>query len=230
MKTNNIIISLILCGAIVIAGCASMNNATKGGLLGGGTGAAVGAGIGALFGKGKGAIIGGAVGTAIGATTGVLIGKKMDKQKAELAKIKGAQIDTVRDSNNLPAIKVTFADGILFSTGESTLSMSSKNALTDFATSLKNNPQTDVTIYGYTDNTGSLAINETLSQKRADAVATFLNQNGVDPTRLTSMGKAWNNPVADNNTAAGRAQNRRVEIYITANKTMIQQANSGTLK
>jgi len=230
MRKTNAFTALILCGAIIIAGCASMNNSTKGGLIGGGAGAAVGAGIGALFGKGKGAIIGGAIGSVAGAATGVLIGHKMDKQKAELAKIQGAQVDTVRDSNNLPAIKVTFADGILFNTGKSNLSPSSKDALTKFATSLRDNSQTDVTIYGHTDNTGSRAINEKLSQDRADAVATFVNNNGVDRNRLTTLGKAWDQPVADNSTPAGRAQNRRVEIYITANQAMVQQANNGTLK
>ncbi|MTK54480.1 MAG: OmpA family protein [Paludibacter sp.] len=230
MKKSNVIISLALCGAILVSGCASMSNTAKGGLLGGGAGAALGAGVGALFGKGKGAIIGAAVGTAVGATTGVIIGKKMDKQKEELAKIQGAQVETVKDANNLEAIKVTFAEGILFSTGKSTLSTSSKDALTKFAASLKNNAQTDVTIYGYTDNTGSLALNQRLSQERANAVGQYLNNSGIESARLSTIGKAWDNPVANNSTAAGRAQNRRVEVFISANSTMIQQANDGTLK
>ena len=167
-----------------------MNNTTKGGLLGGGAGAALGAGVGALFGKGKGAIIGAAVGTAVGATTGVIIGKKMDKQKAELARIQGAQVESVKDANNLDAIKVTFAEGILFNTGKSILSVSSKDALTKFASSLKDNPQTDVTIYGYTDNTGSLALNQRLSQERANAVGQYLNNSGIESTRLSTIGKA----------------------------------------
>lgn len=230
MRKSNLLISLTLCGAILLAGCASMNNATKGGLIGGGGGAAVGGVVGALFGKGKGAVIGAAVGTAVGATTGVLIGKKMDKQKAELAKIQGAQVETVKDANNLEAIKVTFAEGILFSTGKSTLSATSQGALTKFAASLKDNPQTEVTIYGYTDNTGSLAVNQKLSQERANAVGQYLNNSGIDATRLSTIGKGWENPVADNSTPAGRAQNRRVEVFIAANSSMIQQANDGTLK
>jgi outer membrane protein OmpA-like peptidoglycan-associated protein len=230
MRKITMIVSLTLCGAILLSGCASMNNTSKGGLIGGGAGAAVGAGVGALFGKGKGAIIGAAIGTAVGATTGVLVGKKMDKQKAELAKIQGAQVETVKDANNLEAIKVTFADGILFKTGKSDLSASSRDALNKFAASLKENAQTDVTIYGHTDNTGSRAINEKLSQERANAVSFYLNNNGVEKTRMTTMGKASDEPVADNTIAEGRAKNRRVEIYITANANMIQQANDGTLK
>jgi len=230
MKKSNVFVAFALCGAILLSGCASMNNATKGGLLGGGAGAALGAGVGALFGKGKGAVIGAAVGTAVGATTGVIIGKKMDKQKAELAKIQGAQVESVKDANNLEAIKVTFAEGILFSTGKSALSASSRDALAKFAASLKDNPQTDVTIYGHTDNTGSRAINERLSQERANSVGLYLNNNGIDKTRLTTVGKAYDEPVADNSSAPGRAKNRRVEVYISANSTMIQQANDGTLK
>ena len=229
MKKSNVFVSLALCGAILLSGCASMNNATKGGLLGGGAGAALGAGVGALFGKGKGAVIGAAVGTAVGATTGVIIGKKMDKQKAELARIQGAQVESVKDANNLEAIKVTFAEGILFNTGKSILSASSKDALTKFAYSLKDNPQTDVTIYGYTDNTGSLALNQRLSQERANAVGQYLNNSGIESTRLSTIGKAWDNPVADNSTPSGRAKNRRVEVFISANSNMIQQANSPPL-
>lgn len=154
----------------------------------------------------------------------------MDKQKAELEKIQGAQVESVKDANNLDAIKVTFDSGILFATGKSTLSADSKTALTNFANSLKNTPETDVTIYGHTDNTGSREVNEKLSMSRASAVATYLNNQGVAMSRMTTMGKAWDEPVADNATADGRAKNRRVEIYITANKNMIQQAEQGNLK
>uniref|UniRef100_UPI003217BA7D OmpA family protein n=1 Tax=uncultured Draconibacterium sp. TaxID=1573823 RepID=UPI003217BA7D len=229
MKKTNVFIAVIVSMAIIMGGCASMNNTTKGGLLGAGGGAAVGAGVGALFGKGKGAAIGAAVGTAVGASAGVLVGKKMDKQKAELEKIEGAKVETVTDVNNLQAIKVTFDSGILFATGKADLSAGSKLALTDFASSLKNNPETDVTIYGHTDNTGSREINERLSMERAQSVVYFLTQNGIQGNRMTATGMAYDQPVADNSTAEGRRQNRRVEVFITANETMIEQAEQGTL-
>lgn len=230
MKHFNKTIALVLCGGLLLSSCSTTKNSTKGGLIGGAGGALIGAGIGALAGKGKGAAIGAAIGGTVGAGAGVLIGKKMDKQKAELEKIEGAQVESVTDANNLQAIKVTFESGILFATGKSDLSESSKTALSKFAATLKETPETDVSIYGHTDNTGTREVNEKLSKNRAAAVANYLNSNGILPERITTQGKAFDEPVADNSTADGRAKNRRVEIYITANKQMINQAEQGTLK
>lgn len=153
----------------------------------------------------------------------------MDKQKRELERIQNAQVETVTDINNLQAIKVTFDNGILFATNKSELGAAARKALQEFATSLKNSPDTDVTIYGHTDNTGSRAVNEKLSKERAEAVANFLVGNGVSRARILTEGLAYDQPVADNSTAEGRAKNRRVEIYITANANMIQKAENGTL-
>lgn len=228
MKKN---LSVSLCLALLLGatGC-SMNNTQKGAVIGSAGGAALGAGIGALAGKGKGALIGGILGTAVGTTAGYLIGKKMDKQKAELAQIEGATVETVTDSNNLQAIKVTFDSGILFGFNSSTLSAGAKQSLSEFAVSLKNNPATDVTIYGYTDNVGTLEANQKVSNQRALTVQQYLMESGVPTNRMTAQGLAWDNPVASNDTEAGRAQNRRVEIYITANQDMVDQANAGTLR
>lgn len=222
---------LSACVVMLFSGCASMNKTAKGSLIGAGGGAALGAGIGALAGGGKGALIGAAVGTGVGAGAGALIGRRMDKQKAELEKQLGdAKVETVTDKNNLQAIKVTFADGILFQTGKSELSSSSIAALTKFAESLKANPDTDVTIYGHTDNTGTHAVNEKVSLARAESVAKFLINKSVPASRITTQGLAYDEPVADNSTAEGRAKNRRVEIYITANAEMIDKAGSGDLQ
>lgn len=222
--------ALVLCSAMLLSSCSTSKNSTKGAVLGGAGGALLGAGIGALAGKGKGAAIGAAVGGAVGAGAGAIIGRKMDKQKAELEKIEGAKVETVTDANNLQAIKVTFDSGILFATGKSDLNASSKEALLKFAATLKETPETDVTIYGHTDNKGSRELNEKLSRERAESVSKFLVSNAVQKERLTTQGKAFDEPVADNATEAGRAQNRRVEVYITANKQMIQKAEEGTLK
>lgn len=230
MKRTNLFTILALSGSIILSGCASMSNTGKGAAIGAGGGAALGAGIGALVGKGKGAAIGAAIGGAVGAGTGALIGKKMDKQKKELEAIEGAKVETVTDVNDLQAIKVTFDNGILFATNSSQLSNASRDALTKFANSLKNSPDTDVTIYGHTDNTGTREVNERVSKQRADAVANFLVGNGITRARITTEGLAFDQPVADNSTAEGRAQNRRVEIYITANANMIKQAEAGTLQ
>lgn len=234
MKVTNLITMLMLGGSIILSGCvfsgcASMSNTGKGAAIGAGGGAALGAGIGALAGKGKGAAIGAAIGAAVGSGTGALIGKRMDKQKKELEAIEGAKVETVQDVNNLQAIKVTFDNGILFATNKSELSPGSREALAKFAASLKNSPDTDVTIYGHTDNTGTRAVNERISKERADAVANYLVGQGISRSRITTEGLAYDQPVADNNTAAGRAQNRRVEVYITANSDMIKKAEAGQL-
>jgi len=212
-----------------VSGCGSMNNATKGGLIGGGGGAAIGAGIGALIGKGKGAAIGGAIGAIAGGVAGTLIGKKMDKQARELAQIAGAQVDTVTDVNGFEGIKVTFDNGILFGFNSSKIGNDAKSSLDKFAKSLINNPQTDVQIYGHTDNVGTRSANEKVSNARASEVKNYLINAGVPTNRLSSKGLAYDYPVANNDTEAGRAQNRRVEIYITANEDMIQAAQNGTL-
>lgn len=234
MKTYKIALIALLGGAILIgeSGCSSMTNTGKGALIGGGGGAAVGAGLGALIGGGKGAGIGSAIGAAVGAGAGALIGNKMDKQKAELQQelANQATVEETTDANGLKAIKVTFDGGILFPTGKYTLNKHAKEDLTRFAKSLNENPGTNVQIYGFTDNTGSFAVNERLAGERAGAVLSYLANSGVAPTRLTSQGIPMADYVASNDTPEGRAQNRRVEIYITASQQMIQQAEAGTLK
>ncbi len=215
-----------------MTGCSSMTNTGKGALIGGGAGTGVGAGLGALIGGGKGAAIGAAIGAAVGTGAGVLIGKKMDKQHAELEAelAKQAQIEKTTDANGLQAIKVTFNSGILFPTNGTTLNANAKTDLSKFASSLINNPNTNVQIYGYTDDTGSLAVNERVSTGRADAVRNYLLNSGVQANRLSAQGLPMQDYVASNSTPEGRAQNRRVEIYITANQQMIDAANAGTLK
>ena len=214
------------------SGCSSFTNTGKGALIGGGGGAAVGAGLGAIIGGGKGAGIGSAIGAAVGAGAGALIGKKMDKQKAELEKelAEKAEVETVQDQNGLQAIKVTFNGGILFPTNGTTLSTSARTDLTAFASSLLNNPETNVQIFGFTDNTGSMAVNERVATGRADAVRNYLLNSGVSASRLSAEGIPMADYVASNATPEGRAQNRRVEIYISANQQMIQQAQAGTLQ
>ena len=223
----------MLSAALLMTGCAAVQNMSstgKGATIGGGGGAVAGAGIGALAGGGKGAAIGTLVGAGVGAGVGALIGKRMDKQKAELEKIEGAKVETVTDENNVPAIKVTFDDKILFATGKSELGDASRSALKKFASSLAQSPETDVAIYGHTDNTGSREINQKLSEERAQAVSNYLIGQKIDPNRITTRGLAYDAPIADNSTEEGRAQNRRVEILITANDNMIQQAQQEVAK
>ncbi len=231
MKTLKTLCLGLVAAGMLLTGCNSMSNTGKGALIGGGGGGALGAGIGALIGGGKGAGIGAAIGSAVGAGAGALIGNRMDKQAKELqAQLKDAQVEQVQDQNGLAAIKVTFPGGILFPTNGTTLSASAQTELAQFAASLKQNPETNVQIYGYTDNTGSMAANTKVANGRALAVETFLLDSGIAQPRLSYQGVPMADYVASNDTAAGRAQNRRVEIYITANQQMIDQANQGTLQ
>ena len=112
----------LLCAGILLSSCGTMNNTTKGGVIGGGSGTAAGAIIGGLIGKGKGAAIGAAVGAAVGTGAGVLIGRKMDKKAEAAAQIEGAEVEKVTDTNGLTAVKVSFASGILFDFNSSALS------------------------------------------------------------------------------------------------------------
>lgn len=221
----------MLAAGMLMTGCSSMTNTGKGALIGGGGGGALGAGIGALIGGGKGAGIGAAIGSAVGAGAGALIGRKMDKQAEELKKqLAEADVETVTDQNGLQAIKVTFPGGILFPTNGTTLSSNAKTELSQFATSLMQNPDTDVQIYGFTDNTGSMEVNTRVANGRSESVLSYLVNCGVSPTRVRAQGIPMADYVASNATAEGRAQNRRVEIYITADKQMIEKANAGTLQ
>ena len=223
------VMSLFLSAAMVLglSGCGSMNNATKYGLGGAGGGAAVGAIIGGLIGNGKGAAIGAAVGATVGTGAGLLIGKKMDKAKAQAEAVKNAQVQQVTDINGLPALKVTFDSGILFTTNKADLNAAAKTSLTDFAKVVKENSDMDIAIIGHTDNTGSDAINNPLSENRAKSVSTYLKNSGVNASQIKTVeGQGSKNPVADNSTAEGRTQNRRVEVYIYASQEMIKAAEA----
>lgn len=232
MKILKLSLAVALAGCMLVqVGCSSMTNTGKGALIGGGGGAGLGAALGGIIGGGKGAAIGAGIGAAVGSGAGALIGNKMDKQQKQLEQelANKATVEETTDQNGLRAIKVTFNGGILFPTNGTTLSSSARTELTRFAQSLINNPDTNVQIYGFTDNTGSMAVNERVSTGRADAVRTYLLNSGVASNRLYALGLPMQDYVASNSTAEGRAQNRRVEIYITANQNMIDKANAGTL-
>lgn len=235
-------IALALCALLVFDSCNNASNATKGSAIGAGGGAALGALAGYLIGgrTGGGAAIGAAIGGAVGTGTGYLIGKKMDKAKAAAEQVANAKVETVQDANGLQAVKVTFDSGILFNTGSSALSASAQNSLNSFANSvLKVNTDMDCAIQGYTDNQGwrgstaaeSTQKNQALSLQRAQAVSTYLIGQGVSASQIKSVeGLGESYPVADNSTAAGQQQNRRVEVYLYASKAMIDAANAGTLQ
>jgi len=224
-------ICVALCAALVLAGC-GMSKTGQGALIGAGGGAALGSIIGAIAGN---TAIGAAIGTAVGTGAGAIIGKKMDKAKKEAEAIQNAQVEEVTDANGLEAVKMTFDSGILFKTGKADLSAASKSSLQQLATVLKNNSDCDVAIQGYTDNQGwknstaeqSAQKNQALSLDRATAVSSYLQALSVPVSQIKSVeGLGQSNPVADNSTKAGQAQNRRVEVYMYASQKMIQDAKA----
>ena len=221
--------SILLC-CTLIAGC-GISNTGKGSLIGSGAGAAIGAGLGYLIGgNGQGAAIGAAIGTAVGAGGGALIGNRMDKKAAELAAaLEDAQVETVTDVNGLEAIKVTMDNGILFDFNKSALKPAAKEQLDKFAAEMADMPETNINVYGHTDNVGTAAANKKVSEQRASSVAKYLNTKGIANERIVAEGLSFDFPVADNSTEAGRAQNRRVEIYISANEKMVKAAEEGKL-
>ena len=219
---------VMLSAAMLITGCATWNNTAKGGVIG----AAGGEALGALIGKWAGnTAVGAAVGTAVGAGTGAIIGKRMDKAAAAAAEIENAKVETVVDANNLTAVKVTFNSGLMFDTNKYDLKTNAKSDLREFANVLIEFADADVAIFGHTDSTGNDKINDPLSVNRANAVANYLLAMGVSPTQIKGVvGKGSKEPVADNATSAGRAENRRVEVYLYASEAMINAANNGALE
>lgn len=202
-----------------------------------GTGALIGTGGGAVLGAIIGKIagntaVGAAIGGAVGAGAGAIIGRHMDKVAAEAAaQVQNAKVEEVTDANGLKAVKVTFDSGILFATNKADLNQTSKSELAKFSTVLKNNQNCLVDIYGHTDSTGNDGINIPLSNQRAQSVVNYLQSCGVPASQFQNIvGKGSSEPVADNSTAAGKQQNRRVEVFLYASQAMVDAANNGTLQ
>ncbi|WP_139113165.1 OmpA family protein [Mucilaginibacter sp. PPCGB 2223] len=201
----------------VATSCNSLTKTQKGTAIGAGAGGTIGALIGRKAGNtALGAIIGG----AIGGTAGAFIGRNMDRQAAQIKQtVPGAEV--VREGEG---IIVKFSSGILFDIDKTNLQPQAKTDITQLAASLRSNPETNILVVGHTDNTGTAAHNMDLSVRRAEAVKAYAISAGVDPARLTTQGKGDTEPIADNSTIDGRAQNRRVEIVIVANDQMKNQA------
>ena len=220
------LMTLLMCLSLVF-GCQTKQG--TGTLIGTGGGALLGAVIGKVAGN---TVVGSVVGATVGAAAGSMIGKHMDKvAKRTAEQVKNAKVEEVTDANGLKAVKVTFDSGILFATNKSTLNKTSKSELAKFSQVLKENGDCHVDIYGHTDNTGNDGINIPLSNSRAQSVVNYLTSCGVLYSQFQKVeGKGSSDPVASNATAAGRQQNRRVEVYLYASKAMVDAANNGTLK
>ena len=207
---------------LALTGCVTdpvsgQRNASKTAMYGLG-GAAVCGIVGALTHGGKGARNSALACGAIGAG----VGGYMDYQEKKLREnLANTGVDVQRSGDQ---IKLVMPENVTFATGSATLSTNAQNALAAAAQTLTQYPDTTLSINGHTDNTGSDAINDPLSQRRAQAVASFLQSRGVNGSRLATYGHGSRQPVASNATAEGRAQNRRVEILINPDQNAVRAA------
>jgi len=222
-NSRTAIAALIAIGALGLSACASMSQKEKGAVIGAAAGGAIGGVIGNQTGStARGAIIGAVVGGAAGA----VIGHQMDQQAKELDQsIPGAKVERVGEG-----IQVTFDSGLLFDFDSDRIRPAAATNLTELARSLNKFPNSDLLIVGHTDSQGEDAYNQSLSQRRANSAAAYLQSQGVPASRIKTSGRGELEPVATNDTEAGKQQNRRVEIAIYANEAYRDQVkrNSGT--
>jgi outer membrane protein OmpA-like peptidoglycan-associated protein len=207
--------ALALAGAVASSGCADMSATQRGTATGAGAGAALGALIGGTTGGGGGGrAAGGAVlGAAVGAVAGNIWSNRMENQKRAMEQAtQGTGVQVSKTSDN--RLRLEIPSDISFDTGRADIKADFRPILDRFATTLNDNPAATVSIIGHTDSTGSDAINQPLSVQRASSARDYLAQRGVSPTRVVVEGRGSREPVAANSDDAGRARNRRVEIYV----------------
>lgn len=216
MKKIIVTLSAISLSMAGLSGCANMNETQRDT----GMGAAIGAVAGGLIGaataggnKGKSAATGAAIGAALGAGGGYLWSQNMQKQRAEMEQATaGTGIGISQTTDN--QLKVDIPADVSFDVGRYAIKPNMRPVLDRLASTLNQHPVTTVTIIGHTDSTGSDAVNDPLSVNRAASTRDYLVQRGVSAQRIAVDGQGSRQPVADNTTAAGRAMNRRVEIFI----------------
>lgn len=223
-KTNAA--ALFLSAGLLLTSCESVQNANsqqKGTAIGAAAGAVLGGVLGNNLGKGKNAPAGAVLGGIVGGVAGNVIGRNMDKQAKEIKEtLPGAEVERVGEG-----IRVTMKENMVnFGFDSSELTSAAKANLNKLALVLKNNLDTNINIYGHTDSRGTDEYNLSLSDRRAAAVKSYLISQGVASGRMITMGVGEKEPVASNDTDAGRADNRRVEFAITANENMINEAAS----
>ncbi len=217
MKSGNSLLIGMLVIAMLLGGCASMNKTQKGAVIGAAGGGAVGAVIGKVSGN---TALGAVLGAAVGGTAGTIIGRKMDKQAQEIEKsVPDAKVERVGEG-----ISVEFDSSILFALNSFSLTSDATSNLNKLVTILNSYPDTNIEIQGHTDSSGSEQYNQTLSEKRASSVSSYLIQKNIAGSRITTKGYGELSPKYDNATEIGRVQNRRVEFVITANEKMISDA------
>ncbi len=217
MKKGRTGLVIALVAAILTGGCAAMIKTQKGAV--GGT--AAGGAMGAVIGKAAGnTAMGAIIGAAVGGASGAIIGRQMDKQAEEIKNtVPDAKVERVGEG-----IVVEFSSNILFGFDKSDLSAEATENLNKLVTVLNTYPDTNIELQGHTDSKGSESYNQNLSEKRAGTVSQYLASQGINTSRLKTVGFGETIPKYDNETEEGRAQNRRVEFLITANEKMKAEA------
>lgn len=196
-----------------LSGCANMTETQRTTGTGAGIGAVAGAVIGGVAGGGRGAGTGAVIGAALGAGGGYLWSQRMQEQKAAMEQAtQGTGVSVSQTADN--QLKLDIPSDISFDSGRYDIKPSLRPILDRFAATLNHNPVSTVKIIGHTDSTGSDAVNGPLSVNRADATRDYLVTRGVAMNRIAIDGRGSREPVADNNSNAGRAMNRRVEIFV----------------
>ncbi|RDI28935.1 OmpA family protein [Pseudacidovorax intermedius] len=199
--------------AVFLTGCAGMSDTQRNTGMGAGIGALGGAAIGAATGNSRTAATGAAIGAGVGALGGYLWSQRMEAQKRQMEQAtQGTGIAVSQTANN--ELKLAIPSDAGFDTGRANIRPTLAGVLDQFATGLRNNPNAEVRIIGHTDNTGTDAINDPLSVQRAAATRDYLTSRGVPARAIQIDGRGSREPIASNATDAGRAQNRRVEIYV----------------
>ena len=214
MKKTRLDLRLGACAiaaALLATGCADMSERQKGTAVGAGVGAGVGAVIGSATGGNAGTSA--AIGGVLGAVAGNLWSKRMeDRRRAMEQATQGTNVEVTRTADN--QLKLNIPNDISFDTGSAAIKPQLRAVLDPFANSLRDDPGARLMIVGHTDNTGSDAINNPLSVERAHSVRDYLVTRGVANSRVETAGRGEREPIADNSTEAGRAKNRRVEIFL----------------
>lgn len=223
-KTIIYSLSALLLAGSIFTSCKSIqnaNNTQKGAAIGTAAGAILGAVIGNNVGNKQNSELGAVLGGVIGGVTGGIIGNQMDKQAREIEEaLPAAEVERVGEG-----IKLTLGENaVRFDINKSTLTSAAKSNLDKLIPVFKDYQNTNIVIYGYTDNTGKVEYNQALSEKRANSVKSYLTSKGLAATRFTTKGLGINDPIATNETVEGRSKNRRVEFAIVANEQMIQEA------
>lgn len=212
---------LVMSAAILLVSCEAYNNTNKaqrGAVIGAAGGALLGAILGNNVGSGQNSELGAVLGTVVGGAAGAVIGNQMDKQAKKIEEeIPGAEVKRVDDG-----IVVTFDEnsGVYFATAKHDINAKSKETLDKLVAILKEYPETNVLVAGYTDSVGKDQYNLGLSQRRAQAVTNYFKSKGLAGSRFTTKWYGERNPVASNETADGRAKNRRVNVVIVPNEKM----------